>query len=107
MIDRVSWGFGAAGDLFVDEVRILDAAGGVTTMASNPGPAPGEADVSREVTLGWKPGEFANTHNIYLGTSLDDVNDASVADPLRVLAGQGLGDSSFDPGRLAFGHTCL
>ncbi|MCH8219318.1 MAG: hypothetical protein IH892_21395 [Planctomycetes bacterium] len=105
MIDRISWGFGAAGDLFVDEVRILDAAGGVTAIASNPGPAHGEADVSRDVTLGWKPGEFANTHDVYLGTALDDVNDASVADPLGVLAGQGLGDSSFDPGRLAFGQT--
>ncbi|MCH8192584.1 MAG: hypothetical protein IIA65_01035 [Planctomycetes bacterium] len=105
MIDRISWGFGAAGDLFVDEVRILDAAGGVTAIASNPGPAPGEADVSRDVTLGWKPGEFANTHNIYIGISLDDVNDASVADPMGVLAGQGQGDSSLDPGRLAFGQS--
>ncbi|MCH7920761.1 MAG: hypothetical protein IIC50_22645 [Planctomycetes bacterium] len=75
------------------------------SIASNPGPAPGDADVSRDVTLGWTPGEFASTHNVYFGISLGDVNDASVADSLGVLAGQGLGDSSFEPGRLAFGQT--
>ncbi|MCH8218117.1 MAG: hypothetical protein IH892_15270 [Planctomycetes bacterium] len=75
------------------------------SIASNPGPASGEADVSRDVTLAWTAGEFANTHDVYFGTSLKDVNDASVADPMGVLAGQGLGDSSFDPGRLVFGQT--
>jgi len=87
--------------------EVLQVMEGLTdrSVASNPGPSPGEADVSRDVTLGWTPGELANTHNVYFGTSFGDVNDASVADPLGVLAAQGQGDSSFDPGRLVFGQT--
>jgi hypothetical protein len=78
MIDRISWGFGAAGDLFVDEVRILDAAGGVTAIASNPYPADGATDVPRDVALSWTPGEFApaiNGHIVYLSENFSDVNE--------------------------------
>jgi len=77
MIDRVSWGFGATGDLFVDEVRILDAAGGVTAIASNPIPADGAYHEDTWVTLSWKPGDFAASHNVYLGDNFDDVNEAT------------------------------
>ncbi len=75
MIDRVSWGFGAAGDLFVDEVRILDAAGGVAAIASNPGPADGAYHEDTWVNLSWKPGDLAVSHDVYLGNNFDDVND--------------------------------
>ena len=75
MIDRISWGFGAAGDLFVDEVRILDAAGGVTAIASNPGPADGAYHEDTWVNLSWKPGDLAVSHDVYLGNNFDDVND--------------------------------
>ncbi|MGB2863330.1 MAG: hypothetical protein WBC05_08400 [Sedimentisphaerales bacterium] len=77
MIDRVSWGFGAAGDLFVDEVRILDAAGGAPAIASNPSPADGAYHEDTWVTLSWKPGDFAASHNVYLGDNFDDVNEAT------------------------------
>ncbi|HCO94089.1 MAG TPA: hypothetical protein DIU00_09085 [Phycisphaerales bacterium] len=77
MIDRVSWGFGAAGDLFVDEVRILDATGGVAAIASNPSPADGAYHEDTWVTLSWKPGDFAASHNVYLGDNFDDVNEAT------------------------------
>jgi hypothetical protein len=75
MIDRISWGFGAAGDLFIDEVRILDAAGGVTAIASNPGPADGAYHEDTWVNLSWKPGDLAVSHDVYLGNNFDDVND--------------------------------
>ena len=78
MIDRISWGFGAAGDLFVDEVRILDAAGGFTAIASNasnPGPADGAYHEDTWVNLSWKPGDLAVSHDVYLGNNFDDVND--------------------------------
>ncbi len=77
MIDRISWGFGAAGDLFVDEVRILDAAGGVAALASNPDPADGAYHEDTWVTLSWKPGQGAVSHDVYLGDTLDVVNDAT------------------------------
>jgi len=106
MIDRISWGFGAAGDLFIDEVRILDAAGGVTSLASNPVPAPGEADVSRDAALGWRPGQFANTHDVYLGTGFADVNAADRQSPRGVLISQGQEDTTFaSAGLLEFGAT--
>jgi inhibitor of cysteine peptidase len=75
MIDRVSWGFGAAGDLFVDEVRILDAAGGNAAIASNPSPADGAYHKDTWVNLSWKPGDLAVSHDVYLGNNFDDVND--------------------------------
>ena len=106
MIDRISWGFEAAGDLLIDEVRILDAEGGVTSMATNPVPAHGQADVSRDATLGWRPGQFADTHDVYLGTVFEDVNDASRADPRDVLLCQGQAATTVDAGRLGFGQTC-
>jgi len=77
MIDRVSWGFGAAGDLFVDEVRILDAAGGVAGIASNPGPADGAYHEDTWVTLSWKPGQWAVSHDVYLGDTFEDVEQAT------------------------------
>ena len=102
MIDRISWGFGAAGDLFIDEVRILDAAGGVTSIASHPVPAHGEADVSRDATLSWTPGEFAQRHNVYLGTSFDDVNTADLSQTVS----QGQTGTTFQPTNLLeYGKT--
>ena len=48
------------------------------TKASNPNPDNGETDVPRDdVVLMWGPGEFAAMHDVYLGTSFDDINDAT------------------------------
>ena len=55
--------------------------------------------------LSWIPDEFAATHDVYFGTAFDAVSNASVADPGGVLAGPGLTDTSFDPGRLELGQT--
>jgi hypothetical protein len=77
MIDRISWGFGAAGDLFVDEVRILDAAGGVTAIASNPSPADGAYHEDTWVNLSWKPGDFAVSHDVYIGDNFYDVDSGA------------------------------
>ena len=70
--------------------------------ASAPNPADEATDVPRDVALGWKPGDFANTHNVYLGTAFDDVNDAVLADADS--AGQA-GTTYDAPGRLDFGQT--
>ncbi|MGE5296280.1 MAG: LamG-like jellyroll fold domain-containing protein, partial [Solirubrobacterales bacterium] len=50
-------------------------------------------------------GRFAQTHNVYLGISAADVNQASVSSPLGVLVSQGQDINSFDPGRLELGQT--
>ncbi|UCC97872.1 MAG: LamG domain-containing protein, partial [Phycisphaerales bacterium] len=47
-------------------------------VASEPSPADEATDIPRDVTLSWKPGEFApavNGHTIYLSESFNDVND--------------------------------
>ncbi|MBN1361397.1 MAG: discoidin domain-containing protein [Sedimentisphaerales bacterium] len=75
-------------------------------LASAPSPVDGATDVRREVSLGWTAGAYAATHNVYLGTSFDDVNDASVADPRGVLASQGQTAATYTPSvRLAFDQT--
>ena len=54
-----------------------------------PAPATNAMDVPRDVVLGWTPGPYAETHDVYFGTGFDDVNDASRANPLGVLVSQG------------------
>jgi len=55
------------------EAEIPQIMQGVTLLplglASNPNPADEATDVPRDATLSWKPGEFANTHDVYLGPS--------------------------------------
>ncbi len=79
--------------------------GGQATGARNPEPEDGEADVYREADLSWTAGGFAGSHDVYLGTVFDDVNDASRIDPRGVLVSQGQAAITYDPGRLEFGQT--
>jgi hypothetical protein len=91
--------------LGLDMVRLDLLVKGVTGGALAPSPADLETDVLRDANFSWKPGQWANTHNIYLGTSFDDVNTATVAAPLGVLAKQAHDANTFEPGRLEFGQT--
>jgi len=36
-------------------------------------------NVLRDLTLTWKPGDYAVSHDVYFGTDFDDVNDATTA----------------------------
>jgi len=63
-------------------------------LAIEPNPANGATDVPYYTDLGWEAGEFAATHDVYFGTDWDDVNGASVDNPLGVLAGAGLTETS-------------
>ena len=69
----------------------------------DPDPADGATNVSHDVVLSWTPGQFANKHNVYLGTSFTDVNSAGPGSPQ--LVGLGEGTNSFSPGRLEFDRT--
>jgi Concanavalin A-like lectin/glucanases superfamily len=69
-------------------------------------PENGAADVPRDTSLSWMAGTYAETHDIYLGTVLENVSTADRANPLDVLVSQGQTESTYDPtGNLQFGQT--
>jgi len=74
--------------------------------ARNPNPAHEATDVPRDVVLNWTPGEFANTHDVYLGTVFVDVNDATRSNTRDVLVSQDQTTNTYDPAvPLEFGQT--
>jgi len=101
----------------IDEVRVYNQAltaakiiaamqGGGPELASDPRPEDEATDVPADSVLSWTPGERAATHDVYLGTSRDDVNDASRSNARGALVGEGQADATFDPeGLLAYGAT--
>ncbi|MGE5296887.1 MAG: LamG-like jellyroll fold domain-containing protein, partial [Solirubrobacterales bacterium] len=76
------------------------------TMAKALSPVNQSTNVPVDVSFAWQASEFAATHDIYLGTSFDDVNDASRADPRSVLISQDQTATTLDPeSPLAYGQT--
>ncbi|MHC4498227.1 MAG: hypothetical protein ACYS21_03830, partial [Planctomycetota bacterium] len=72
--------------------------------AYDPIPPDGATNVDPDVVLMWKPGEWADQHDVYLGTDFDDVSNAS--DP-NTLPGRGRQEpNSYDPpGPVELGTT--
>jgi regulation of enolase protein 1 (concanavalin A-like superfamily) len=101
-------GSGQATRIYVDEIW-WDGDEGLwkPTMAGRPSPANEQSDVPRDVILSWTPAESAVGHNVYFGTSPDDVAAATVDNPLDVLVSAGQDANTFDPpGLLALGQVC-
>ncbi len=74
-------------------------------LAARPNPADGATGVPMDTTLSWKPGLFADKHDVYLGTVFDDVNEASRTEPLDVLVSESQGELAYEPaGLLEFGR---
>jgi len=48
-------------------------------VASNPFPANGQLYENTWVSLSWRPGDFAVSHDVYLGDSFDDVNNGAAS----------------------------
>jgi hypothetical protein len=48
---------------------------GLATHAGNPSPEHGSVVESTWTTLSWDPGDFAVSHDVYIGESFNDVND--------------------------------
>ncbi len=72
----------------LDEVRVYNRALGedeIQTImfgkgwpyAGNPSPADGALYEDSWVTLSWSPGDWAVSHDVYLGVNFDDVNEAT------------------------------
>jgi len=80
--------------------------GRIPELAAEPSPEDEAIDILRDTALGWAPGEFAQTHDVYLGTVFDDVNEADRADPRGVLVSQGQNETIYVPNSvLEFGQT--
>jgi hypothetical protein len=78
----------------------------VVPFADQPVPSNRAPDVPRDIVMGWQPGAYAKTHDVYLGTNLNDVNTAGRTNPLNVLVAQGQDANTYDPpGLLEFGRT--
>jgi hypothetical protein len=91
-------------DMSVHQIVIMEDAP-PPVLASLPNPEDDEKDVIRDVILRWTPGPFASTHDVYLGTSFDDVTNATRAEPLGLLVSKDQSDTTYNPGPLAFGKT--
>ncbi len=97
----------APGDFWMDGIRLYEGdyvkpAFLKVATADEPKPAVDATDVPRDPVLSWKAGPFAATHNVYLGTSFDDVNSADVSKA----ASKGQKETSFKPtDLLEYGKT--
>jgi len=82
-------------DGLLDDVRIynhalteeelqaaMEGSGSGYPFARSPSPADGELHNDTWVVLSWSPGDFAVSHDVYLGDNFDDVNNGS-ADTFR------------------------
>jgi len=73
-------------------------------IAHNPCPESGAKDVPLDVILSWTAGGFAVAHDVYFGTSWDDVNAAAPSVPLGVYKGV-QSANSYNPGLVALDTT--
>ena len=100
----------------LDEVRIYDYAlteaeiqavmqgGEGFPYALGPTPADGAMHQDKGVSLSWRPGDFAVSHDVYFGDKFDDVNEAGRTNPQDVLVSQNQEDTTYaPPGLLEFG----
>jgi len=60
---------------------------GGAVKATEPHPADGAIDVSREIILSWTPGKSAEEHEVYFGTDINDVNNADITDTTGIYRG--------------------
>jgi hypothetical protein len=97
----------AAQEFWVDDCKFYEG-DYVPTVVKNkqgaysPTPDRDAVDVPRDPILNWKAGPFADTHNVYLGASFDDVNKADVAQA----ASKGQTETTFTPADLLeYGQT--
>ena len=65
-----------------------------------PSPSDGQIEVARDASLSWKAGGKAVSHDVYLGTNPDDVNEATADDPRDVLVSAAQAETTFQPADL-------
>ena len=79
---------------------------GPRVMAFSPIPSDGAEDVPRDLVLSWESGLSAGSHDVYFGTSFEDVDQATETDdPAGVYKGRIITNSYTLPERLDFDQT--
>ncbi len=74
--------------------------------ASRPNPADGETNVASQVTLSWSPSQFADIYDVYFGTDVNSITEATRDNSMDVLIVQDLAGTLFDiDGFLDFNQT--
>jgi hypothetical protein len=63
--------------LTADEIQVVMQGGEGFPNAFGPNPADGELYPDTWVNLSWRPGDFAASHDVYIGDNFDDVNDGA------------------------------
>jgi hypothetical protein len=79
--------------VFMDNLRLRYPA---SRSASLPDPPDGAVDIDRSTDISWRAGIYAASHNVYLGTNYDDVNNADTSAP-EFKGNQPLSDNSYNP----------
>jgi len=87
------------------EIAIVMEGGGNPSLAGSPLPEDESTDIPPYTDLAWNAGTFAQTHDVYLGTSAEDVDAASIDNPLGVLMSAGQTETTFAPESLDFETT--
>ncbi|MCP4613611.1 MAG: hypothetical protein GY845_33395 [Planctomycetes bacterium] len=88
----------------VPKQLIPQAALSPPVRAGNQNPSNGAADVTITPVLTWRAGDFASSHEVYFGTDVDAVNNATTSSP-EYKGSQELGSESFVPGELLSNST--
>jgi len=83
------------------DVRSLFRRGDLA-LAWGPDPGNGETDISRDVDLIWRPGDYAASHDVYFGTDFNDVNNANTS---SYTFRENREPNQYDPGELTLQTT--
>jgi hypothetical protein len=73
--------------------------------AASPTPEDEETDVYHAIYLSWKSGDYADKHMIFFGTDFNDVNEATISNPLGTSVSGELDVNNFNPGMLEYETT--
>ncbi len=87
----------------MDNLRITYVTDASVPYATDPSPDDQMEDAAPEPKLTWTAGKYAVTHDVYFGTSFEDVNDASRDNPGNVLVSQDQSEALYKPGELTLG----
>jgi hypothetical protein len=90
-----------------DEINAIMLAGDSKGPAKSP--KPDGSEISIDIgAISWEPGEFANTHNVFISTNFDDVNESEVGNVLGTTVsypGLALDQNSIPLSRLEYNTT--